>query len=76
MWESGGLYYSATSTETPTHGAGEEYISSELIRTKFISVASGEIYRFDWLIQEALNIYGFAGNTSTSLGSNERLSGT
>ena len=61
-WESGGMY-SAT---------GIEYNSNSIIRTTFIPVTPGETYRFDWTIQKPFNIYGFAANTTTSSGVNER----
>ncbi len=62
VWESGGMY-SAT---------GIEYASGAHIRTGFIPVTPGETYRFDWTIQKPLNIYGFAADTRTSSGVNQR----
>lgn len=63
-WEAGGLY-SATGIEyNPTDG--------KPIRTTFIPVTPGETYRFDWTVQQPINIYAFASDTETSAGVNER----
>lgn len=64
-WEAGGMA-SATGIEYgPTGG--------KPIRSAFIPVVAGDVYTLTWAVEQAIAIYGFATNTTTSSGVNERI---
>lgn len=66
-WEAGGMY-AGTGIEYPDGPS-----SGNHIRTTFIPVTPGQVYRFDWTAQKPFNIYGFASDAQTKSGVNQRI---